>query len=246
MTRRGFSLIELLVAIGLIIAMLGALFAFTWDVLATRQQIVAWTARQRSATVIIEHVERDLMTCVAGDTSDGAGVRGDNESLSVLARQVPAARAARRGRPGAGSPLADIERTTYAFSGGALSVERGGVERGGADRQREVLAGSIAKVRFRYHDGSSWKDSFDSLRADALPRAVEVAIWFNAWPGDATAQELRDEEAFQDALLERSTFDPRGGFDERAAVNGDDIAREEPRPDRVRVIAIPDAGGSAS
>ena len=96
---RAFSLFELLIAIALIMALVAAMFGFLWDLLAIRKRITDETSRRRAAALLIEWVERDLTTCVVGDSLNGAGVRGDDASLHVMSRTVPV-RLAERGARG--------------------------------------------------------------------------------------------------------------------------------------------------
>jgi hypothetical protein len=102
-----------------------------------------------------------------------------------------------------------------------------------------VSIGPAYKVRFRYHDGDGWSDSFDSLAHNHLPVAVEVAVWYHPWPGD------RQTPVSGDALgaeSDRLTFDTTGGFDDAAFARSSDMdSFDEPRPDRFRIITIPDA-----
>jgi prepilin-type N-terminal cleavage/methylation domain-containing protein len=237
-TRRAFTLIELLVAIALVLALLGALFAFFWDMLSTREQVLEATNRQRAASILIDHLERDLVHCVAGDARAGAGIAGDETSIRVLTRGVPAGRASGSAPADA---FGDLDRSSYAFdaAAGTIFVDRHAAAKSAGTA--EALGGVVAKVRFRYHDGNAWRPSFDSLRSGALPAAVEVAIWFEPWPGEE-APEVDDFDDF----AERETFDAAGGFDEfESAMSSDLELLDEPRPDRVRVIAIPDAGATA-
>lgn len=248
--RRAFSLIELLVAIALILSLLGALFAFSWDMLATRRQVLEVTARQRAASILIEHLEHDLVHCVAGDERSGAGIAGDGTSIRVLTRGVPAWRVGTGAGSGASAAFGDLEQSAFAFDAGAGLITAGRAAAGDTAEATESLGGRVAKVRFRYHDGTAWRDTFDSLRAGALPSAVEVAIWFDPWPGEmAPADEDPDEYADEDDgyFAERETFDAGAGFDEFEAAAGSDVELlDEPRPDRVRVIAIPDSGLSGA
>ncbi len=242
MSRRAFTLLEMLIAIALTIALLAAMFSFFWDLLATRQQIIEETSRRRAVDTLIEGLERDLLTAVAGDAVFGAGVAGDDSAIRILSRGVPARLAERPG----GLGFADLERAEYRFdeAGRTLSARRVAVRGGEAGPAPGFapLGGNVHRVRFRYHDGRAWVDSFDSLRAAALPRAVEVAIWFDAPPGET----LADQFAEPPARAERLTFGPDGGFDERAfAIESDLELLDEPRPDRVRVIGVPDAAGPA-
>ena len=87
-------------------------------------------------------------------------------------------------------------------------------------------------------------DAFDSVASDRLPAAVEIAVWYDAWPGEDAEDfdaEADDEDDF-DTEPRRLTFDRDAGFDERAFAETSDLDLfDEPRPDRLRVIAVPGA-----
>jgi hypothetical protein len=91
-----------------------------------------------------------------------------------------------------------------------------------------VLGGPVGDVRFRYHDGRGWRDRYDSLSADRLPMAIEIAVWFDV-PEDSEAG--GDEPFASDELdLEQADDAP------------EDDAREHRLPDRLRVIIVPGGG----
>jgi len=240
---RAFSLLEVLIAIALTIALLGALFGFLWNLLSIREDIETRTAHQRAASALLEALERDLFTSLVGDPAMGAGFIGEEASFSLLTRSVPVRLAEQI--EGSERAFADLERTEYRFepTGGRLLAGRIPARPGGLDRVAMIEFGDgIHSVRFRYHDGLRWRDSFDSLEADALPRAIEVAIWFRPWPGAAPPPHDEASEAAGDEEPERSTFDADAGFDEHAfALESDLESFELPPPDRLRVIVIPDA-----
>jgi prepilin-type N-terminal cleavage/methylation domain-containing protein len=233
MIRRAFTLIEVLVAISLVGALVGSMFIFLFNMMQARQRSISLTQEQRTAAVLFERLERDLACCVAGDRGAGAGVSGDERSLRLLTRGVPAALAER----GADDPaaFADLERSEYRFVGGeegegeqeeeeeeaeeqeeqeeqevegdqprraaegrggedeetvsagpgVIELRRGVVGLAGAAQSEFQMLGQAALLRFRYHDGGEWVDQYDSLDARALPRAVEVAIWFTPPAEDA-------------------------------------------------------------
>ena len=109
---------------------------------------------------------------------------------------------------------------------------------GCSDAETLALGGAVYKVRFWYHDATGWRDSFDSLAHDGLPAAVEIAVWFHPWPGE----EREDPGAVEYEMPERLTFDQGAGFDEAAYARESDLEFfDEPKPDRIRVIVIPDA-----
>ena len=88
MRARAFTLIEVLIAIALTLALLGAMFGFLFDLLSTRAAVMEASMRQRAAGSIMDHLERDLMACLVGDDTVGAGVEGDAMSVRILSRQV--------------------------------------------------------------------------------------------------------------------------------------------------------------
>ena len=245
---RGFTLIEVLISIALITALLGAMFAFSWDMLAARGHIVRATGQRRAATMLIEGLERDLASCIVGDQAVGAGVAGDATKVRILTRSVPV-RFAERGVESSDA-FADLERAEYRFdeTRGVIEARRTRAETNGGDDGDgfHELGGPVYRLRLRYHDGRGWRESYDSLESDRLPAAVEVAVWFTAWPGEVVEADEAGDEAWEEALTpaERLTFDEAAGFDERAVAEASDVEMyEEPRPDRVRVIVVPDAAG---
>ena len=178
--RHGFTLLEVLIAIALIGALLGSMFAFMHELLQSRSRALDYTARQLAAATLIDHVERDLIACVVGDATLGAGIDGDASRLAILSRGVAAHLAERGIDEGV---LDDLQQTEYRFQDASRLIEvRRGTPRPGRDTMTDdfVAIGPAFKVRFRYHDGDRWSDTFDSLAANRLPGAVEVAVWYRA------------------------------------------------------------------
>lgn len=240
-SRCGFTLLEVLIVIGLVSALLGSMFTFMFNMLSSRDRALQYIAQQLAATTLIERVSADLMTCVVSDAEAGSGVQGDTQRLRILTRSVAASLAER----GVSDPavLGDLQITEYRFneSQQQIKASRRFVQTNTNNRISEApLGGSVYKVRFRYHDGTSWRDTFDSRSYGRLPLAVEIAIWFEPWPGEERV--LQDE--FDDELggPDRLTFDAIDTFDEREFAERSDMALySEPKPDRIRVIVIPDS-----
>lgn len=236
--RRAMTLLQLLVALSLAIVLLGAIFLFLGDLIDSRERARVRSAREDAIAALFERLEGDLATAIAGDRSLGAGIKGDATSLSVLTRGVlPDPRAPRRG-------LGDLQRHEFRHDRAAQSIvgtrsaPRGGA--GAAAAETIVFDGVVARVRFRYHDGQRWLDAFDSVAAGGLPAAVEVAVWFELPPagsndglGDGGAQEVLDEAPSDQDML-------RDTDSAREPEERDDPAL--PRPDRLRVITVPDGG----
>ena len=235
--RRGITLLEVLVTIALTLALLGAMSGFFWDLLDARDRILERTAQQRCATTLLDGIERDLCTCIVGDRTHGAGVAGDETSLRLLSRRVPVHEL--HDGQSVTNTFADLERSEYQFRARTVEASRHVVSGRGASRGGSFhdLGAEVYKVRFRYHDGAIWRDSFDSLQADRLPTAIEVAIWFEPWAGAEEEEPPPTDNKAADAAL---TDD--GAFDEfEFAMESDFELAQDPPPDRLRVIVIPDA-----
>lgn len=227
----GFTLIEVLIAIALALMLGAVMFAFLHDMLATRARLMASASSQRAATTLIDRIEADLATCVAGDSVNGPGVQGDHGSLRVLTRGVMPQLAAR----GTDDPhaLADLLLVEYHHNANTRSVEARKISAGRFGDQsgalpRQTIVGEIALVRFRYLVERQWQSAFNSLQAAHLPDAIEVCIWFNR--PDA-----------QTDLLEDGT---RMATDDDAGDGRTTEGSRLPPPDRRRVIVIPDASGN--
>jgi prepilin-type N-terminal cleavage/methylation domain-containing protein len=86
--RAGFTLIEVLLAVMLILALTGGMFSYIWGLLASRDRLVTATDQQISTAALFEEVENDLSTTFAVDGAGAAGVEGTGSSLIVRARGV--------------------------------------------------------------------------------------------------------------------------------------------------------------
>ncbi|MHC4948893.1 MAG: type II secretion system protein GspJ [Planctomycetota bacterium] len=238
MSRRGFTLLEVLVATALVLTLGGAMFVFFFNLLDTRARVLERVARQQAADTLIDRAEADLATCLAGDRTRGAGVAGDATSLRLLTRRITPAPSA----PDAG--LADLHRVEYRFDRGAHRVEARRTDPGGsASGAFAPVGGVVDRVRFRYLDDGAWRPSFDSLARGRLPEAVEIAVWFEP-PADAPLLDEVDDPSDEPALDAADLDDLAADFDDLAGLDElDGLAPADERPpDRRRVILVPDGG----
>ena len=238
---RGFTLFEIMLAIALLVALSSTLFSFMLNLMSQRDRLIEASRDGRSGSSLIERLESDILGAIAGDATIGAGIDGEEFRLTLLTRTVNVP-------SGPGEldwALSDLQSARYLFDEASSEVRtvRRAIVPGGSVSQAddEVLSSRVRRLRFRYHDGQTWLSSYNSLRRDGLPVAIEVAIWFGdppPWSG--------------------SDVDSRGdGGDDTPLQFGDDFA-EEPlseagrtieadqspptlgEPDRLRVIVVPD------
>jgi len=236
MTRRaaatGFTLLETILVLALIGMLAGAIFGFLRDITGRRDALARATADGQAGSTVIERIEADLTAGIAGGGGAlGAGVKGDDHSLRLLTRGVDL--------PAGGTTHGDLQASEYSFADGVLKARRWNIGTAGAAPPAfEMVCDHIEALRFRYYDGSEWRTSFDSLSADSLPVAVEVAVWFGTPkpPEDPTLQPAPEPRA------ESSIAQDGEAATGASAPPATEPRREVPsrRPDRLRMIVVPD------
>lgn len=228
--RRGITIIELLVALALALMLITVLAVFLQDYGATRARIEHRSVRDRTVDALFDVMEGAVATSVL-DAGDG-GIAGDGRECTIHSAAVDPAKSA----PPAGRPFAPATATWIGFDAadGSLLVRRG-------DGAAESLPLEGFALRFRYHDGTSWVDSFDSRALGRLPTAIEVSVWLDAPSGAAAGAALAPDPVNDDgAAIEGGGAAIEG----RASIDGDaPIEDDAPTAtaDRRRVIAIPDS-----
>ncbi len=231
--RPAFTLFEVLLAIALALALSGAVLAFMDDLMTRRARTIEAIEDLAAGDSVIARLEQELMTTFVEDAQMGAGVRGTRTRLTVLSRGVIP--------PMVGDPqtiaLGDLQGVIVEFDEREGVLRMGRFSRQDEPVRMDIVSERVTDLRLRFSDGRAWSESFNSARRGMLPVAVEVAIWF----GDR-----REEEA--DAVGVGRGDDALSGEEAmlREAIRGEEDASPEQRvrrPDRLRVIAIPDGGG---
>lgn len=205
MRRGAFTLVEALLALALIAMLGGSLMGFLSEVSNRRRAIDRVSRDEEGVEVVSEQLEASLLCAAAGDVGLGPGIKGDANGVRVVTMGVRAPRAEDRGK-GFGAARV-IE---FSFDAGAGVIRARRWSPGEATPEMETVVEHVRQARWRYHDGTAWVDSFDSVASKGLPGAVELAIWYG--------EPKKDEEG------ERSS-------------KGEQV---EPAPDHVKVIVVPD------
>ncbi len=219
---RAFTLIEVLLALALLAGVTGAAMGLLSNLTRRQEHIRAHSERSLGGGLLIDRLERALATSYAQDGAGEAGVKGDGRSIRVLHRGV----IGHSELPGGDRRAFDLR---WSETDRNISVTFSG---DGAEGASEILADRVERLRLRYFSGARWRSSFDSVSAGELPSAVEIAIWFER------------AGAENDALHGGSLAPPGGAMDDPFALAGEpdeDRALPTRRPDRVRVMVVPDA-----
>lgn len=223
---RGFTLLEVLLALGLIAMLAGGVMGFMLTLLHRRDGMSKHLIDAQSGAALLDRIESDILCGMAGDGGAGAGISGTTTSLRVLTRGV--ALPIEPGMLGA-SKAGDRQGSEYVFdaASGVLRARRWMSGEETPAGEFEVVSDHLEAVRLSYFDGETWLGSFDSAAADNLPVAVEVALWFG------TPQPPEDGPA---ASAEPSDTTDTAG----ASVAAKPPAPPRREPDRLRVIVVPD------
>lgn len=178
MTRRGFTLVEVLIAIGLMV-LLAALMANFGVTLADRKARIASVGSQvGSVSTVFTHLDAALTAADA----NGSGVRVSETSLTVSSRRVFTS-----------TGVSELEELAMIFdeAGGVLAVSRPGTD-------SDMRLTGIDRIEFRAYDGRAWGD----FNAASLPQALEVSVWLTKASGDAPpAEDAETGPAFANSSL---------------------------------------------
>lgn len=242
--RRAFSLLEVMLAIGIVLVLSGVVYSFLFDLMDSRERVVRYGEHSRVGVGMIETIERDLMTTLAGGTRFGSGLRGSATSLTLLSRGVTLPL-----ENDSQTVLGDMQGVRFEWERSRRELRAGRWDvLSGETAMSEVIGEQIEYVQFRYYDGRQWRGSFDSGSAGRLPVAIEVAVWFGERPSSAARPRggadsdglMRPDRRDLDAAL-------NADWDEDETLGPQLPTRQ---PDRVRVMVVPDAsessGGGAS
>ncbi|MFT5422442.1 MAG: prepilin-type N-terminal cleavage/methylation domain-containing protein [Phycisphaerales bacterium] len=178
MTRRGFTLIEVLIAIGLLVLLAGLMANFGITLADRRDRITRVGTRVATVSAVFSQLDAAL---TAADVH-GSGVRVSESSLTVTSRRVVA-----------DPVLAEFDELSLRFdeSGETLTASRSAAG-------FSLSIPGVQRVRFRAFDGSAWGD----FSGNTLPQAVEVGVWFAPPPSSDDATMDDAEFATADSAFE--------------------------------------------
>lgn len=192
MTRRSFTLIEMMIGLALIVILVMILLPATNRIMSSTTAAADRNHRLAQVAVLSDVIDRAMLTAVAQDGEGKSGFAGSAESIKITMCGVSMSpRAA--GRPD------DIQKIEIAFASGAITLRQdGGV--------RQRLLDGIERCRFEFNSGDGWSESFDG--ASGLPRAVSVSIWLGAASIDEDDDAGLFSDPFEDSFAEDSERDP--------------------------------------
>ncbi len=233
--RGGFTLLEIILALGLAIAAIGAALAFYYHVMDVRQQLLTNTDVTSSRRLMMQRMTDELRSAMVYPFLP-ASLSGQSGQMQFMTTVLPgpAAWAVRQATEDPIPPEQDLRQVTYSLSiatdenGRVLTDDDGNLIVYGLDKTtRKYLAATsvqgqdvdasvvspyIKFLSFRYWDGTAWQPQWSGRD---LPLAVEIVLGFKAPPPDTTLEDYPHE------TVRRVVYLPGG----RKALTGTAIIR---------------------
>jgi type II secretion system protein J len=198
--QAGFTLLEMLVAMGMMSVLAGALYASLLISFRARDSALRALEPVRKAELTMQMLRADL-ECVlppsgilaaefiGQDQVDEEGRDADSVSFHAVAMGM--------GLAGSGPDIVKVELALASLddgSGTALvrRVQTNLLAPEVTEPAAEVLCRRVQAFDVKYYDGSSWQDSWDStLQDNLLPLAVQVTLELAGPKGREDAQAYR-------------------------------------------------------
>jgi general secretion pathway protein J len=180
MTRNGFTLVELMVALlifGLLSASGVALLSFGVDTrLRAAERVDALAATLRTRSLLTADLAQAAPRLHRRDDGTVAPAFRAGEDGTLLAF-------VRRGWSNdEGEPRASLQRVEYRLQDGRLERIAYARVDGAAPGPAAVLLTGVRAVELGYRVRGEWRDRWDATRPDALPQAVEMIIVLEGAP----------------------------------------------------------------
>ena len=172
MKESGFTLVELMVAL-LIFGMLAAagvgLLRFSVDAqAATRTRLDALASERRIESLVASDTGQAVPRVTRNEAGDPVqAFEGDPIGFALVRAGVDPLEDATR--PG-------LQKIEYRLEGGKLVRRTWPMLDGARPNPPATLAGRVAAVTLRYRSKDGWREIWDPLRPDLLPRAIEMIV----------------------------------------------------------------------
>ncbi|MDG4553494.1 MAG: type II secretion system minor pseudopilin GspJ [Candidatus Competibacter sp.] len=189
---RGFTLLELLVALAVFAIMAIAAYGGLRSVLFTRAAVEEQSRRLAAVQLAVYRMEQDVEQTLARGIRDEYGEPQPALQGGALASDILALTRAGWDNP-LGQPRATLQRVAYRLREGRLwRLYWPVLDRGGLIEPREtLLLDRVREFKVRFLDADdTWKNDWPWPAADgeaerrdsaALPRAVEVSLILEDW-----------------------------------------------------------------
>jgi type II secretion system protein J len=208
MKRRGFTLLELVIAVAIFAIVVAAAFSLFDAGRSVSSRAEFRSELFQTARAALQAVEDDLRGAVLPSTAFDLGFIGtsggsDKEPMDTLEFVSANRHTATQYDVNKTTDVVwgiDLSKVYYSIEQDAKKTPHGFVRErpleltppnGPAHRTDDIkeLAQDVVFVHFRYFDGTDWQTSWDSTQTGTLPKAVETTVYVRG--------EWRDEEVIE-------------------------------------------------
>ncbi|MET0115997.1 MAG: type II secretion system minor pseudopilin GspJ [Sedimenticola sp.] len=182
--ERGFTLLELMVAIALFSVMAAMAYAGLDGVLRAKSVTESRAERQAALEIGLRRIQQDIEQMIDRPVRDPRGETLPSLYLPQTDTLLEFTRAG-RGTP-ENNEQSTLQRVAYRFENNRLLRRSWSVlDRSQADEPVEsTLLSGIEDIEIRYYDGSRWRDYWhpeDVTSDGALPKGLEIRLMLRDW-----------------------------------------------------------------
>jgi len=189
--KRGFTLMELIVAMVLFSIVMSAAYALFDSGQALSSDAQKVSAVQQEVRFVLETLRRDLQGTVGVGTYSEPTVYqflGTNEGTEEEPVDEVRFLAMNRETVSSSSPESDLGLTRYYLIGEEEGLPQKGlvriknsdllsaIEIEEEEEEAQEIGPNVVFFGLRYYDGSDWQESWDSTLSLTLPHAVEITL----------------------------------------------------------------------
>jgi general secretion pathway protein J len=184
--QRGFTLIEVLLAVTIFAIVLAAINAVFYSALRLRNKTAEALDKSAPMQQALTIIRRDLANIVPPGTNSLFGSFQTTATTNIMAGASTPSFFTTTGILDETSPFSEVQKVAYALMDPTNQTEgrdlvrlvsRNLLSTTGEQPVQQWLMGGLQSITFLYHDGTTWRDSWDSSTlTNMLPRAIKLQL----------------------------------------------------------------------
>ncbi|HEX9594052.1 MAG TPA: type II secretion system protein GspJ [bacterium] len=193
----GFTLVEVLVTLGLLVLVMTMVYGSLWSTVDGITRIAGRTDREQAARILLEMMERELRSALlTADDTRLVFLGQDGTANNLPADRLTWVQAAHL-KLHPSLPETETAEVSYWLESDAdghvvlyrrEDATRDGDPEGGGGTYR--LSDALLGLDFQYYGPQGWTHEWDSRQANVLPRVVQISLFLPAESPDPEAEPI--------------------------------------------------------